>query len=530
MVARLLNVFLKERLSLRRIFGQKIAQSQLQRLLMIGLLVYAFGVTALSNGMLNYQLALSLNSTDQINQLWINFYTQLTGLGFIFGFFQAQGYLFQYKDFDLLGSLPIAQRHITFAKLMMMLVFVYLFAIIIVGPIYIVWWIFVMPPFWHVAIFLSLFLLTPLPMLLLGSFISYWIRRLTQRWINANVIQTIFSVLFIVVFVLFTSANPFDFNGILPEFLTTLILNLNFLQRWFYEAIALTNVFAWIGFLSIHTGLLILFIWVMSGPLLTLNQNRQLATFKSDARTPQQIQSLHWHLIKKEWQRFIGTSIYFLNTGFGIILLIVAALMSIFFPNTLLELTPFLTETGIHPFWVIFFVSAFAMSTVYTPAVSLSLEGKNLGLLKTLPLQAMTIYRAKIFFNIYLTLPAIVFATIVFGLIFSIDWFIILAGGVSLILLAIFLSIFFLFINLWFPRFDYHHEVEVVKQSLAALLAIFGGFAWLALIALLVFGLLGQWLLLHQIAMVIIIEMVLIYLAWSWLKRIGEARFQALNV
>jgi ABC-2 type transport system permease protein len=337
-------------------------------------------------------------------------------------------------------------------------------------------------------------------------------------------------VLFIVVFVLFTSANPFDFNGILPEFLTTLILNLNFLQRWFYEAIALTNVFAWIGFMSTHTGLLILFIWFMSGPLLTLSQNRQLATFKSDARTPQQIQSLHWHLIKKEWQRFIGTSIYFLNTGFGIILLIVAALMSIFFPNTLLELTPFLTETGIHPFWVIFFVSAFAMSTVYTPAVSLSLEGKNLGLLKTLPLQAMTIYRAKIFFNIYLTLPAIVFATIVFGLIFSIDWFIILAGGVSLILLAIFLSIFFLFINLWFPRFDYHHEVEVVKQSLAALLSIFGGFAWLALIALLVFGLLGQWLLLHQIAIVIIIELVLIYLSWSWLKRIGEARFQALNV
>ena len=52
---------------------------------------------------------------------------------------------------------------------------------------------------------------------------------------------------------------------------------------------------------------------------------------------------------------------------------------------------------------------------------------------------------------------------------------------VMLMLLAILLSIFFLYLNLFFPRFDYHHEVEVVKQSLAALLAVFGGFAWMGL-------------------------------------------------
>ena len=52
---------------------------------------------------------------------------------------------------------------------------------------------------------------------------------------------------------------------------------------------------------------------------------------------------------------------------------------------------------------------------------------------------------------------------------------------VMLILFASLLSIFFLYLNLFFPRFDYHHEVEVVKQSLAALLAVFGGFAWMGL-------------------------------------------------
>jgi hypothetical protein len=42
-------------------------------------------------------------------------------------------------------------------------------------------------------------------------------------------------------------------------------------------------------------------------------------------------------------------------------------------------------------------VVGFSLSTVYTPAVSLSLEGKNLATLKTLPIPALTIFKAKVF-------------------------------------------------------------------------------------------------------------------------------------
>jgi hypothetical protein len=81
----------------------------------------------------------------------------------------------------------------------------------------------------------------------------------------------------------------------------------------------------------------------------------------------------------------------------------------------------------------------------------------------------------------------VLLTTLIALTIFSLTWIEAMLALVMLMLLAILLSIFFLYLNLFFPRFDYHHEVEVVKQSLAALLAVFGGFAWMGLFLWLVF-------------------------------------------
>jgi ABC-2 type transport system permease protein len=162
-------------------------------------------------------------------------------------------------------------------------------------------------------------------------------------------------------------------------------------------------------------------------------------------------------------------------------MLLAATLVALFFPNVVGEITTAFMLMGIHPVWFIFIVVGFSLSTVYTPAVSLSLEGKNLAILKTLPIPALTIFKAKIAFNLWLTLPVVLLSTLIVFSIFSLPWIEALLALTMLLLFAILLSIFFFYLNLFFPRFDYHHEVEVVKQSLAALLAVFGGFAWMGL-------------------------------------------------
>jgi len=502
----LLKTFLKERLSIHRLFGQKIARSKFQSILMIGLLVYAFGVTASSSIFLNYEIGLGLQQVDQLSQLLFNLYSQLASLGFLFGFFQAQGYLFQYKDFDLLGTLPISQKVIIAAKLTMMLVFVYLFAMIMVLPTYGVWWYLSRPSIWQIFLFLPMYLVTPIPMMLLGSFISYWIRKLTQRFIRANILQTIFSVLFIVSFASFS----YGFTQWVPTEVLVWFESVDVFGGWFVNSISNFSLIPFLGFMLVHGLILYGFIWLMSQPLLTMNQQRTLAPKVEYKKTPLKTMSVYRHLVMKEWHRFIGTSIYFINTGFGLIMLLAATLVALFFPFLVNEVNAALSLVGIHPIWLVFGVVGFSLSTVYTPAVSLSLEGKNLATLKTLPIRALTIFQAKVAFNLWLTLPVIFLTTMVAFIIFSLSLIESILLLAMLILFAILLSIFFLYLNLFFPRFDFHHEVEVVKQSLAALLAVFGGFAWMGLCFLLVFVPLAELNISLQMIVIIGVEAVVI--------------------
>jgi ABC-2 type transport system permease protein len=473
----LLKTFLKDRLSIHRLFGQKIARSKFQSILMIGLLVYAFGVTAFSSIFLNYEIGLGLQQVDQLSQLLFNLYSQLASLGFLFGFFQAQGYLFQYKDFDLLGTLPISQKVIIAAKLTMMLVFVYLFAMIMVLPTYGVWWYLSSPSIWQIFLFLPMYLVTPIPMMLLGSFMSYWIRKLTQQFIRANVLQTIFSVLFIISFASFS----YGFTQWVPPIILTWFESVDVFGGWLVDSITNFSVLPFLSFLSIHLLILFGFIWLMNQPLLKMNQQRTLAPKIEHKKIPLKTMSVSRHLLVKEWHRFIGTSIYFINTGFGLIMLLAATLVALFFPILVNAIIFTLSVNGIHPIWFIFAVIGFPLSIVYTPAVSLSLEGKNLAALKALPIPSLTIFKAKVGFNLWLTLPVVFLTTMVAITIFSLSWIESTLALVMLMLFATLLSIFFLYLNLFFPRFDYHHEVEVVKQSLAALLAVFGGLAWMGL-------------------------------------------------
>ena len=502
----LLKTFLKERLSIHRLFGQKIARSKIQSVLMVGLLIYAFGVTGFSSVFLNYEIGLGLQPIGQLSQLLFNLYSQLASLGFLFGFFQAQGYLFQYKDFDLLGTLPISQKVIIAAKLTMMLVFVYLFAMIMVLPTYGVWWYLSIPSIWQLFLFLPMYLLTPIPLLLLGSFISYWIRKLTQRFIQANVLQTIFSVMFIISFASFS----YGFTEWVPPEVLVWFESVDVFGGWFVDAIANVSLLPFLGFALIHLVILFGFIWLMSQPLLSMNQQRTLSPKIEYKKIPLKTKTVYQHLLVKEWRRFIGTSIYFINTGFGLIMLLAATLVALFFPTLVIEITTLLSLVGIHPVWFIFAVVGFSLSTVYTPAVSLSLEGKNLATLKTLPIPALTIFKAKIGFNLWLTLPVVFLTTMVAITMFSLSWMESMLALMMLILFAILLSIFFLYLNLFFPRFDYHHEVEVVKQSLAALLAVFGGFAWIGLFFWFVFVPLVNLDASLQMTIVIALEMIAI--------------------
>jgi ABC-2 type transport system permease protein len=362
--------------------------------------------------------------------------------------------------------------------------------------------------------------------MLLGSFVSFIFRKLTQKWINANVLQTIFSVMFILSFAFFN----FFSNEILPKSWISFLEQIDVVGSWFVNGIVNSNVLLVILFLLLHISIFIAFVLVMSGPLLNMNQQRTNLVYKRRDKIPQHVQSVMKHLMMKEWQRFVGTSVYFINTGFGILMLSIITMVSLFVPDTILELKQFMLAIQIEPIWLIFGVIGLALSTVYTPAVSLSLEGKNINLLKSLPIQAWTIIRSKIYFNLVITLPIVLMTSLVGAILFQIEVLTIALFLVVLVLFTVLLSIFFMYLNLWFPRFDFHQEVEVVKQSLAALVGVFGGFSIISALIWLVLDPLQGVDIYLQLTSLMVIESLLIIISGWFLRKDAQRYFQSFSV
>ena len=103
-----------------------------------------------------------------------------------------------------------------------------------------------------------------------------------------------------------------------------------------------------------------------------------------------------------------------------------------------------------------------------------SLEGKKLWILKTMPLDARTVLFSKAMPHIIITAPATLLASIMLGVAMGAPieyWpFIILTPIASTVALA-FMGIA---INTAFPKFEFEHETQPIKQSLATFLAMVG--------------------------------------------------------
>jgi ABC-2 type transport system permease protein len=186
-------------------------------------------------------------------------------------------------------------------------------------------------------------------------------------------------------------------------------------------------------------------------------------------------------LIKKELSKFFNITLYALNAGLGPVILVIASVASIFYKSNVESILADMIGTGLEIELLLMVFLGFSISMTYTSAISLSLEGKNFWVLKSLPIKAETIMYAKVLFNVLLIGPIAVFSILLFGYSMSIAF----VNQLLLILLVLGFTFAVSFMdavfNLYVPKFDYINDVEVIKQSASALLGIFGGFALIAL-------------------------------------------------
>ena len=114
------------------------------------------------------------------------------------------------------------------------------------------------------------------------------------------------------------------------------------------------------------------------------------------------------------------------------------------------------------PFIVYFFIGMMA-----TTAASPSLEGKNYWIMQSLPIEKKTMYQGKMLFNMYLTVPFMLFATLclcISAKVPTINTLLYLILGTAL---CAFSTAWGCVCGVRHIRLDWENEVEVIKQGAA---------------------------------------------------------------
>lgn len=199
-------------------------------------------------------------------------------------------------------------------------------------------------------------------------------------------------------------------------------------------------------------------------------------------------------LLKKEARRFFLTPVYFINSGFGLVALVLCAAAACIRPA---EVRALLSQMGLNEaqrYAVICAAVLMLLSMSNTASSSISLEGKNLWILQSAPVSTVEILLAKAGFGILAGMLPLAVSVPALGWAMGFG-----PGRQALLLLAgtalcVFDGLLGVWWNLCFPKLDAANETVVVKQSLAASLGIFGG-----MLLVLAFGL-AYWFVLSRLA------------------------------
>lgn len=484
MYLKLTKLLIHENISLKRLMGFDVKKSKLKAILIGLAIIYALIVFLGGLGYLFFDFGKILNTMNQ-GEILISFLSvYLLGMSIFMTLFRASGFLFYTKDYEILSPLPIKPITVILARMTVLWIMLLASSIIFTLPIMFSYL------YWNTVSIMGVinlligFLFIPLLPMAFVSFISLGISTLTAKLRYAKIIQ-IFLIFCLLIgfFMVSFSVNEVEQNPLTGQIdLFKGIASIYLPLDWFRIAVHQGSVLN-LGYLIIsHVVIFGLYIIVIQGLVQKTNQKGiRSTTYKSNKRINYDQKTPMISLIHKEVKRFFSSIIYATNTGFGPIILLVASIASIFFKTRLEAILADAIGANLPLDIMILALIGFTVAMTYTPAISLSLEGKNFWILKSLPIHPKTIVYSKVIFNLLLCLPIAYISIVLFGFSLSLT---LLTQGLMMVLVTVFAVLISLFdagVNLLMPKFNFVNDMEVVKQSVGALLAIFGGFAFMAI-------------------------------------------------
>lgn len=401
----------------------------------------------------------------------------ISGLSFIFTLLKTNGYLFNFKEYDMLMSLPFEAKTVAACKFLYMYVNSLSWYLSLSVAMLIGYGIYAKPSIFIYPLWIILTLILPLIPMLIASFIGFLIARIGANFKRSNIIQTVFSMIFVLIAMSSRFIIESQFKD--DKWKTTLTGVSDMTKQagkyylpagWFADAV---NDFSISGILLLAGISILLFavIFIIVGKSYrNINSALKSNVAARNYRMKEQKQKGIANAIAfKEFKRMTGSTLYMTNGALGEILALLFGLATVIIGFEKLikfvvkdaPIDTVILQPAI-PFIIYFFIGMMA-----TTSCSPSLEGKNYWIVQSLPIPKKQLYQGKLLFNIYLTVPFAVLSTVLVSISAKVPVVETVLYVILGIALCLFSSAWGLVCGIRFMKLDWVNEAEAIKNNTA---------------------------------------------------------------
>jgi len=460
----------------------------------LGLVLLIVLVLPFSVGTYMYLIAYGLNMLGQIAlfpavALGVAFMTTL-----VTTVYKVNGTLFRFKDYDMVMALPVKESAVVGSRVLMLYMMNILFTLLIMVPAGAIYAWFVRPDARFYIYYILTLLCAPLVPVVIGSFLGALVSQISSRFRGARIIQIILLLavtLLPMSLAFFVQGDEVQMQNALTNLggmLSSMIQRIYPLAPIYTAAVAKYDVGALLQFLAISLGLFAGFSWLVGVFFKSINTRlNAVHTRRNFVLRAQVSRGAFKALFIRECKRYFASTIYLFNTAIGPIMALIAAIALLIGGTDALSNFARIPELGRYAAPMLTLVLCFTATMTNVTGSSISLEGKWMWILKSIPQPPMTILHAKLLLNLVVTVPALIVAGALISIAMPMTALDLLAIFTLPSVCAAFVALLGLLFNLKWHRFDWANETSVVKRGagasiplLIAMLPIMGAFALVA--------------------------------------------------
>lgn len=434
----------------------------------------------------------------------------LTGvLVLVTTFIKCNGILFGSRDYEMLISLPIKPSVIIRSRFVTLYVMNVLFTLGVMVPSGIVCILFGKTSIWFLmTYFLSIFLVPLFPMIIAIVF-GALIMGISTKTKHSNLVAILLSLTLCCIVII----GSFSIQEVevqeLTEISTVLrdsVYQLYPVAKLYQTGVCGENFISFLIFAGGSIGSYYLFVKLISLKYKKINYllstHKQAGNYKMRSMKEG---SPFLALYKKELRRYFSSFTYVVNT-------LVGAIMIVLFGGSLLVMKPEQIQMYIQLpggmqmiARIVPYIISVLVCITCTTGCSISLEGKHIWILQSLPLKSNLIYKSKMAVNLTITIPSIIMSGILACLGLKISFLHAIWVFLVPIVYAIFSAQFGIMLDIKFHNLHWESEAEVVKRGVSNMITLFAGMIIAAIPILFVLVFRAAWSFIIHIIVIMIL-------------------------